>query len=129
MHGGISMEWGSWREWGRRSRGIRSVAFNLREVSAVEVSEAKGLDLVFDIVLGRGMDRFAEFLDEQIGSKVTPESFRKTLQRARNKYFEMLIQELRETIHPATDEDIEDEIQALGLGQQYRRYLSQLDGD
>jgi RNA polymerase sigma factor (sigma-70 family) len=77
----------------------------------------------------KSIDEIAAILSEQIGTKITPESFRKTLQRARNKYFELLIQELRETIHPATDDDIEDEIQALGLGQQYRRYLAQLDGD
>ena len=77
----------------------------------------------------KSIEELAAKLSEQAGSKVTPESFRKTLQRARNKYFELLIQELRETIHPATDDDIEDEIQALGLGQLYRRYLSQMDGD
>lgn len=68
------------------------------------------------------IDEIALKLGERLGSKVTPESFRKTLQRARNKFFELLIQELRETIHPATDEEIEDEIQALGLGRQYHRY-------
>jgi RNA polymerase sigma-70 factor (ECF subfamily) len=78
---------------------------------------------------GKSIEEIAQKLSEQIGTKVSPESFRKTLQRARNKYFELLIQELRETIHPATDDDIEDEIQALGLGPQYRRYLSQIDGD
>lgn len=75
------------------------------------------------------IEEIAAKLSEQAGTKVTPESFRKTLQRARNKYFELLIQELRETIHPATDDDIEDEIQALGLGQLYRRYLSQIEGE
>jgi len=78
---------------------------------------------------GKSIDEIAAKLSAQIGANVTPESFRKTLQRARSKYFELLIQELRETIHPATDDDIEDEIQALGLGQQYRRYLSTLDGE
>jgi RNA polymerase sigma-70 factor (ECF subfamily) len=78
---------------------------------------------------GKSIEEIAQKLSEQTGTRVTPESFRKTLQRARNKYFELLIQELRETIHPATDDDIEDEIQALGLGQQYRRYLSQIDGE
>jgi RNA polymerase sigma factor (sigma-70 family) len=77
----------------------------------------------------KSIDELSATLSEQTGAKVTPESFRKTLQRARNKYFELLIQELRETIHPATDDDIEEEIQALGLGQQYRRYLSQFDGE
>jgi len=77
----------------------------------------------------RSIDEIAAKLSEQTGTKITPESFRKTLQRARNKYFELLIQELRETIHPATDDDIEEEIQDLGLGHLYRRHLSQLEGD
>lgn len=66
-------------------------------------------------------------LAEKVGSKVTPEAFRKTLQRARNKFLELLIEELRATIHPATPEDIEGEINDLGLGSLYRRYSS--DGD
>ncbi len=43
------------------------------------------------------------------------------------KFFELLQQELRETIHPATPADIEDEINELGLGYLYRRYSP--DGD
>jgi RNA polymerase sigma-70 factor (ECF subfamily) len=78
---------------------------------------------------GKSIEEIATLLSEKVGSPITPESFRKTLQRARTKYFELLIQELRDTIHPATDEDIEQEIQALGLGQYYRRYYSQADGD
>lgn len=61
-------------------------------------------------------------LEAQTGQKVTPESFRKTLQRARAKFFELLVVELRETIHPATDADIEDEIHALGLGHLYQKH-------
>ena len=49
-------------------------------------------------------------------SPVTPEAFRKTLQRARAKFLELLIQELRETIHPDEPEDIEAEIFDLGPG-------------
>ena len=64
-------------------------------------------------------------LSEQTGTKITPESFRKTLQRARGKFLELLVQELRETIHPATPEDIEAEIFDLGLGHLYRRYATQ----
>jgi RNA polymerase sigma factor (sigma-70 family) len=78
---------------------------------------------------GKSIDDIAAKLGEQTGTKVTPESFRKTLQRARAKYFDLLVQELRETIHPATEDDIEDEIQALGLGHLYRRHLSQIEGD
>ena len=64
-------------------------------------------------------------LSEQTRAKVTPEAFRKTLQRARGKFLELLVQELRETIHPATNEDIEAEINDLGLGQLYRRYAAE----
>jgi RNA polymerase sigma-70 factor (ECF subfamily) len=61
-------------------------------------------------------------LGERTGAIVSPESFRKTLQRARSKFLELLILELRETIHPAEPEDIEAEIFDLGLGNLYRRY-------
>ena len=37
-----------------------------------------------------------------------------------------LIQELRETIHPAEPEDIEAEIYDLGLGNLYRRYSGRI---
>ncbi len=70
------------------------------------------------------IEEIARKLGEQVGARITPESFRKTLQRARAKFFELLVQELKDTIHPATDQDIEDEIQALGLGHLYRRYAS-----
>jgi RNA polymerase sigma factor (sigma-70 family) len=78
---------------------------------------------------GKSIDEIAAILGQQTNTKITAESFRKTLQRARAKYFDLLVQELRETIHPATEDDIEDEIQALGLGHLYRRHLSQIDGD
>jgi RNA polymerase sigma-70 factor (ECF subfamily) len=78
---------------------------------------------------GKSIDEIATLLSDRVGTRITPESFRKTLQRARGKYFELLIQELRDTIHPATDEDIEEEIKALGLGQFYRRYFSQSEGE
>lgn len=71
------------------------------------------------------IDELAQQLSEQTGTRISPEAFRKTLQRARGKFLELLIQELRETIHPATQEDIEAEINDLGLGHLYRRYASQ----
>jgi hypothetical protein len=49
------------------------------------------------------------------------------LQRARSKFIELLIQELRETINPTTTEDIEAEIFDLGLGHLYRRYATTVD--
>ena len=68
------------------------------------------------------IDEIAARLGQQLGTRVSPEAFRKTLQRARGKFLELLVQELRETIHPATPEDIEAEIFDLGLGHIYRRY-------
>jgi RNA polymerase sigma-70 factor (ECF subfamily) len=68
------------------------------------------------------IDELAQRLGQQIGGRVSPEAFRKTLQRARSKFLELLIQELRETIHPAEPDDIEAEIFDLGLGNLYRRY-------
>lgn len=73
------------------------------------------------------IDDLARQLSEQNGARITPEAFRKTLQRARAKFLELLIAELRETIHPAEPEDIEAEIFDLGLGNLYRRYSSELD--
>jgi RNA polymerase sigma-70 factor (ECF subfamily) len=73
------------------------------------------------------IEELAERLSEQAGTKIRPDAFRKTLQRARIKFFELLQQELRETIHPATPEDVEDEINELGLGYLYRRYAAEED--
>ncbi len=73
------------------------------------------------------IEEIALELGKRVGTKVTPESFRKTLQRARAKFFDLLVRELKDTIHPATDEDIEDEIHALGLGHLYRRYNADSD--
>jgi len=67
-------------------------------------------------------------LAKQSGAKISPEAFRKTLQRARSKFLELLIQELRETIHPAGPDDIEAEIYDLGLGTLYRRYSEENAG-
>jgi RNA polymerase sigma factor (sigma-70 family) len=73
------------------------------------------------------IDELAQKLGEQTGSIVTPEAFRKTLQRGRAKFLELLEKELRETIHPAEPQDIEAEIIDLGLGSLYRRYSSKSD--
>ena len=58
---------------------------------------------------------------------MTPEAFRKNLQRARAKFIDLLILELRETIHPTNNEDVEAEIFDLGLGYLYRRYTTPLE--
>jgi RNA polymerase sigma-70 factor (ECF subfamily) len=73
------------------------------------------------------IEEIAERLSEQVGTPITPEAFRKTLQRARGKFLELLIEELRATIHPATTEDIEAEIFDLGLGNLYRRYSAEVN--
>jgi RNA polymerase sigma-70 factor (ECF subfamily) len=68
------------------------------------------------------IDDLAAQLGQRLNTRVTPEAFRKTLQRARSKFLELLVTELRETIHPAEPDDIEAEIYDLGLGHVYRRY-------
>ena len=60
------------------------------------------------------IEEIAKQMADQVGTPVSPEAFRKTLQRARAKFLELLIQELRQTIHPADPEDIEAEIYDLG---------------
>jgi RNA polymerase sigma factor (sigma-70 family) len=71
------------------------------------------------------IEDLAHQLSAQVGNRVSAEAFRKTLQRARGKFLELLVQELRDTIHPARPEDIEAEIFDLGLGHLYRRYALQ----
>jgi RNA polymerase sigma-70 factor (ECF subfamily) len=70
------------------------------------------------------IEQLATQLSASSGTRVSPEAYRKTLQRARAKFLEQLIEELRATIHPATPEDIEAEIFDLGLATLYRRYSS-----
>lgn len=70
------------------------------------------------------IDEIAEKLSAITRTPVRPEAFRKNLQRARAKFIELLIQELRETIHSNSVADIEAEIFDLGLGPLYRRYSS-----
>lgn len=70
------------------------------------------------------IDEIADQLGRETGQPMSPEAFRKNLQRARAKFIELLIQVLKETIHPTNSEDIEAEIYDLGLGYLYRRYGS-----
>jgi DNA-directed RNA polymerase specialized sigma24 family protein len=74
------------------------------------------------------IEDLATLLSRQVGTAIRPEAFRKSLQRARSKFLELLIQELRETIHPAEPHDIEAEIYDLGLGPLYRRYSEESAG-
>jgi RNA polymerase sigma-70 factor (ECF subfamily) len=73
------------------------------------------------------IEEIAEKLGEITRTPVRPEAFRKNLQRARAKFIELLILELRETIHSTSTEDIEAEIFDLGLGHLYRRYSASSD--
>lgn len=70
------------------------------------------------------IEEIAEKLSEITRTPIRPEAFRKNLQRARAKFIELLVLELRETIHSTSTEDIEAEIFDLGLGHLYRRYSS-----
>lgn len=70
------------------------------------------------------IEEIAEKLGQATRSNITPEAFRKNLQRARAKFIDLLVQELRETIHPTNAEDVEAEIFDLGLGHLYRRYMN-----
>jgi len=100
-----------------------------RVLARLDTYEANTLKNRYATVLRLRIDHPKESIEElaqrltgRIGTGVTPEAFRKTLQRARSKFCELLKLELRETIHPAGPEDIEAEINDLGLGQLYRRY-------
>jgi RNA polymerase sigma-70 factor (ECF subfamily) len=73
------------------------------------------------------IDEIALKLGEITRAQITPEAFRKNLQRARAKFIELLVQELRETIHPTSTEAVEAEIFDLGLGHLYRRYTTSAD--
>jgi RNA polymerase sigma-70 factor (ECF subfamily) len=73
------------------------------------------------------IEEIAEKLGAITRTPVRPEAFRKNLQRARAKFIELLILELRETIHSTRNEDIEAEIFDLGLGHLYRRYSAASD--
>jgi RNA polymerase sigma-70 factor (ECF subfamily) len=73
------------------------------------------------------IDEIAEKLSGIKRTTVSPEALRKNLQRARAKFVELLVQELRETIHAKNVEDVEAEIFDLGLGHLYRRYTNPVE--
>ncbi len=68
------------------------------------------------------IEDLAKRLSERTDTTVSPEAFRKALQRARGKFFEFLVEELRATLQPSSPDDIEAEIHDFGLGALYRRY-------
>ncbi len=71
------------------------------------------------------IEELVEKLAQHSGDHISPEAFRKTLQRARTKFMELLIQELREGISDPTQGEIEAEINDLGLQTLYKRYLEE----
>ena len=73
------------------------------------------------------IEEIAVQLTQTTGVSMTPEAFRKNLQRARAKFIDLLVLELRETIHPTSNEVVEAEIYDLGLGYLYRRYTTLAD--
>jgi RNA polymerase sigma-70 factor (ECF subfamily) len=72
------------------------------------------------------IEDIAALLSQSAGSVMSPEAFRKTLQRARVKFLDLLIQELRDGMLHPTQADVEHEIHDLGLGALYRRYSGEL---
>lgn len=71
------------------------------------------------------IEELTEQLFQNHGDQLTPEAFRKTLQRARAKFLDLLVQELREGLTNPTAADIEAEINDLGLGSLYRHYCEE----
>jgi len=72
------------------------------------------------------IEELTDRLCELTGDSLSPEAFRKTLQRARAKFLDLLLQELREGLVDPTPEQIEEEIHDLGLGSIFRRYSEEL---
>ncbi|RUL89027.1 RNA polymerase sigma factor [Tautonia sociabilis] len=72
------------------------------------------------------IEELTDRLAEQYGERLTPEAFRKTLQRSRAKFLELLIAEIKDGMTDPTPEAIEAEIHDLGLGTLYRRYAYDL---
>ncbi len=50
------------------------------------------------------IEEITDRLRQTTGAAMTPEAFRKNLQRARAKFIDLLVLELRETIHPTSNE-------------------------
>ncbi|MEW4451995.1 hypothetical protein AB1L30_04845 [Bremerella sp. JC817] len=68
------------------------------------------------------IEELTEQLAQNSKERLSPEAFRKTLQRAREKVAELLEHELKEGMTHPTRADIEAEIHDLGLGAFYQRY-------
>lgn len=73
------------------------------------------------------IEELTEKLAKNSSEHLSPEAFRKTLQRAREKLVELLEAELRDGITHPSQAEIEAEIYDLGLGAFYQRYKKKED--
>jgi RNA polymerase sigma factor (sigma-70 family) len=69
--------------------------------------------------------KLAEKLSSVVGRTVTAGAFRQAVQRARSKYVNFLINEVKASLQDPTPEDIEEELGDLGLLEFCRSYLKQ----
>jgi len=69
--------------------------------------------------------KLAEKLSSALGRTVTAGAFRQAVQRARSKYVNFLISEVRASLRDPTPEDVEEELGDLGLLEFCRSYLKQ----
>jgi len=67
----------------------------------------------------------ANRLAEESGCQLTPEAFRQQLSRARRRFAELLVEEVRQTLEQPTPELIEEELADLELLEHVRRDLLQ----
>jgi RNA polymerase sigma-70 factor (ECF subfamily) len=94
-----------------------------RAMSRLEAHEASMPGNLFHTVLAirrahprSSIEDLVAELSRQAGESITPEAFRKTLQRARSRFLELLALEIGDTIGSDRPEDIDDELRDLGLG-------------
>ncbi len=69
--------------------------------------------------------QLAEKLSSALGRTVTAGAFRQAVQRARSKYVNFLINEVKASLRDSTPEDVEEELGDLGLLEFCRPYLKQ----
>ncbi|MBX9655219.1 sigma-70 family RNA polymerase sigma factor [bacterium] len=62
-------------------------------------------------------------LSQSSGTRSSPESFRQQLHRARRKFAEFIIDEIKETIRQPTKEEVAEELRELGLEPFVLRYI------
>jgi RNA polymerase sigma-70 factor (ECF subfamily) len=59
--------------------------------------------------------QMAEQLRTRLGKRFTADGVRKTLQRAREKFARLLVEDVRQSLDNPTDQEVEQELRALGL--------------